>query len=118
RQIAKGQRFSPKKSSAVHEKSNTPRSCLRWKPTGRIFKISGLRWIPTGKMFTDNTAKVDSEPLNGSNDDITNSYKCDQTINVSAGLALHRQMTFVHISSGPALQRQMASTDNTSGPIP
>ncbi|GJX57190.1 hypothetical protein Tco_0287087 [Tanacetum coccineum] len=62
RQIAIGQRFSPKKSSAVHEKPNTPRSCLRWKPTGRIFKIAGLRWIPTGKMFTDNTTKVDSEP--------------------------------------------------------
>ncbi|GJV07326.1 hypothetical protein Tco_1344982 [Tanacetum coccineum] len=39
RQIAIGQRFSPKKSSAVHEKSNTPRSCPRWKPTGRISKI-------------------------------------------------------------------------------
>ncbi|GKF71863.1 hypothetical protein Tco_0207977, partial [Tanacetum coccineum] len=85
RQIAIGQRFSPKKSSAVHEKSNTPRFCLRWKPTGRIFKIAGLRWIPTGKMFTDNTTKVDSEPSNGSNDDITNSYECDQTLNVSAG---------------------------------
>ncbi|GJU56599.1 hypothetical protein Tco_1230313 [Tanacetum coccineum] len=84
RQIAIGQRFSPKKSSAVHEKPNTPRSCLRWKPTGRIFKIAGLRWIPTGKMFTDNTTKVDSEPSNGSNDVITNSYECDQTLNVSA----------------------------------
>ncbi|GJV26067.1 hypothetical protein Tco_1378762 [Tanacetum coccineum] len=85
RQIAIGQRFSPKKSSAVHEKPNTPRSCLRWKPTGRIFKIAGLRWIPTGKMFTDNTTKVDSEPPNGSNGDITNPYECDQTLNVSAG---------------------------------
>ncbi|GKA56394.1 hypothetical protein Tco_0755466, partial [Tanacetum coccineum] len=80
RQIAIGQRFSPKKSSVVHEKSNTPRSCLRWKPTGRIFK-----------MFTDNTTKVDSEPSNGSNDDITNSYECDQTLNVSAGPAPQRK---------------------------
>ncbi|GKA84319.1 hypothetical protein Tco_0805914 [Tanacetum coccineum] len=93
RQIAIGQRFSPKKSSAMHEKPNTPRSCLRWKLTGRIFKIAGLRWIPTGKMFTDNTTKVDSEPLNGSNDVITNSYECDQTLNVSAAP--------VHSSSGP-----------------
>ncbi|GJU34720.1 hypothetical protein Tco_1183074 [Tanacetum coccineum] len=81
RQIAIGQRFSPKKSSAVHEKPNTSRSCLRWKLTGRIFKIAGLRWIPTGKMFTDNTTKVDSEPSNGSNYDITNLYECDQTLN-------------------------------------
>ncbi|GJY27964.1 hypothetical protein Tco_0403731 [Tanacetum coccineum] len=110
RQIAIGQRFSPKKSSAVHEKPNTPRSCLRWKPTGRIFKIAGLRWIPTGKMFTDNTTKVDSEPPNGSNGDITNPYECDQTLNVSAGTT--------NSSAGLALQRQMASADNTSGPIP
>ncbi|GJZ83406.1 hypothetical protein Tco_0648579 [Tanacetum coccineum] len=85
RQNGIGQRFSPIKSSAVHEKPNTPRSCLRWKPMGRIFKIAGLRWIPTGKMFTDNTTKVDSEPPNGSNDDITNPYECNQTLNVSAG---------------------------------
>ncbi|GKE53042.1 hypothetical protein Tco_1488198 [Tanacetum coccineum] len=81
----RGYRFSPNKSSDVHEKPNTPRSCLRRKPTGRIFKTVGLRWIPTRKMFTDNTTKVDSEPLNGSNDDITNPYECDQTLNVSAG---------------------------------
>ncbi|GJV24277.1 hypothetical protein Tco_1376972 [Tanacetum coccineum] len=80
-------RFSPNKSSVVHEKPNTPRSCLRWKPTGRIFKIDGLRWIPTRKMFTDNTTKVDSEPPNGSNDDITNPYECDQNLNVSAEMS-------------------------------
>ncbi|GJU77204.1 hypothetical protein Tco_1274274 [Tanacetum coccineum] len=91
RQIAIGQRFSPKKSSAVHGKPNTPRSCLRWKPAGRIFKIAGLRWIPTRKMFTDNTTKVDSEPPNSLNDDITNPYECDQTLNVSAGLAPQRK---------------------------
>nr|GEY32575.1 hypothetical protein [Tanacetum cinerariifolium] len=78
-------RISLNKSSTVHEKPNTLRSCLRWKPTGRIFKIAGLRWIPTGKMFTDCTTKVDSEPPNGSNDDITNPYECDQTLNASAG---------------------------------
>ncbi|GJS53840.1 hypothetical protein Tco_0627202 [Tanacetum coccineum] len=60
-------RFSPNESSDVHEKPNTPRSCLRWKPTCRIFKTTGLRWIPTGKMFTDNTTKVDNEHLNASN---------------------------------------------------
>ncbi|GKB23694.1 hypothetical protein Tco_0863095, partial [Tanacetum coccineum] len=38
RWISKGYRISPNKSSVVHEKPNTPRSCLRWKPTGRIFK--------------------------------------------------------------------------------
>nr|GEX06927.1 hypothetical protein [Tanacetum cinerariifolium] len=80
RQIAIGQRFSLNKSSAVHKKLNTPRSCLRWIPTGRIFKTAGLRWIPTGNMFTDNITKVDSEPPNGSNEDITNPYECKQSL--------------------------------------
>ncbi|GKA93755.1 hypothetical protein Tco_0815741 [Tanacetum coccineum] len=43
RQIAIGQRFSLNKSSVVPEKPNIPRSCLRWIPTGRIFKLAGLR---------------------------------------------------------------------------
>ncbi|GJS85956.1 hypothetical protein Tco_0752497 [Tanacetum coccineum] len=30
----------------------TLRSCLRWKPTGKIFRTVGLRWVPTGKIFT------------------------------------------------------------------
>ncbi|GJT57536.1 reverse transcriptase domain-containing protein [Tanacetum coccineum] len=84
RQIAIGKRFSLNKSSAVHEEPNTPRSCLRWIPTGRIFKLAGLRWIPTRKLFDSCTSKVDSEPPNGSNDDITNPYECNQTLNVSA----------------------------------
>ncbi|GJS49804.1 hypothetical protein Tco_0599925 [Tanacetum coccineum] len=74
RQNGIGQRFSLNKSSAVHEKPHTPRSYLRWKPTGRIFKTVSLRWIPTGKVFIDSTTKVDSEPPNGSNDDITTQY--------------------------------------------
>ncbi|GJR84262.1 hypothetical protein Tco_0155047 [Tanacetum coccineum] len=43
------------------------------------------RWVPTGKIFTSSTTKVDSEPTNGSNDDITNQYECKQTLDVSAG---------------------------------
>ncbi|GKE07624.1 hypothetical protein Tco_1399642 [Tanacetum coccineum] len=102
RQIAIGQRFSLNKSFAMHEKPNTPRSCLRWKLTGRIFKTASLRWIPTGKMFTDSTTKVDSEPPNGSNDDITNPYECDQTLKVSAGT--------LNLSAGPAPQRKERCT--------
>ncbi|GKB55715.1 retrovirus-related pol polyprotein from transposon TNT 1-94 [Tanacetum coccineum] len=84
RHIFTGHRFSPKKSFVVHEKINTPRSCLRWKPTGRIFKTAGLRWIPTRKIFTSSTTMVDSKPPCGSNEDITNLYECEQTLNVSA----------------------------------
>ncbi|GKB85113.1 hypothetical protein Tco_0957385, partial [Tanacetum coccineum] len=45
----------------------------------------GLRWVPTGKIFTPSTTKVDSEPPNGSNADITNQYESAQTLDVSAG---------------------------------
>ncbi|GJR35159.1 hypothetical protein Tco_1210843 [Tanacetum coccineum] len=82
--ISKGYRLSPNKSSAGHEKTNTPRSYLRWKPTGRIFNIIGLRCVPTRKIFTSSTTKVNSKPPNGSNEDITNPYECEQTLNVIA----------------------------------
>ncbi|GJS83337.1 hypothetical protein Tco_0749878 [Tanacetum coccineum] len=78
----------------------TPRSCLRWKPTGKIFKIVGLRWVPTGKIFASSTTKVDSEPTKGSNEDITNQYECKQTLDVSAGTPnLSAGMTSNHNSS-------------------
>ncbi|GJY02821.1 hypothetical protein Tco_0360973 [Tanacetum coccineum] len=119
RQIAIGQRFSPKKSSAVHEKSNTPRSCLRWKSTGRIFKITGLRWIPTGKIFTSSTTKVDSETSNGSNEDISNPHECEKTLDVSTapehispGLG-HQLMTPGTISSG-LIPQPTSPTPNVS----
>ncbi|GJS45954.1 hypothetical protein Tco_0596075 [Tanacetum coccineum] len=77
-----------------------PRSSLRWKPTSKIFKTDGLRWVPTGKIFTSSITKVDSEPTNGSNKDITNPYECEQTLNVSAGtLNLSAGMTSDHNSS-------------------
>ncbi|GJW21083.1 hypothetical protein Tco_0031705 [Tanacetum coccineum] len=41
RQIFTRHRFSPNKTSAAYEKTS-PRSDLRWKPTGRIFKSVGL----------------------------------------------------------------------------
>ncbi|GJT80622.1 hypothetical protein Tco_1054964 [Tanacetum coccineum] len=75
RQILKGHRFSPNKTSAVYEKTS-PRSDLRWKTTGRIFKSVGLRWIPTGKLFDSCTSKIDSEPPHGSNVDIPNIHEC------------------------------------------
>nr|GEZ36090.1 Gag-Pol polyprotein [Tanacetum cinerariifolium] len=67
-------------------KSDRPRiSNPRWKPTGKIFKTVGLRWVPTGKIFASSTTKVDSEPLNCLNADITNQNECEQTLDVSVG---------------------------------
>nr|GEW23512.1 retrovirus-related Pol polyprotein from transposon TNT 1-94 [Tanacetum cinerariifolium] len=53
RHIVTRHRSSPNKSSAVHEKAKTPRSCLRWIPTGRIFNTVGLR---TAMASVDNTS--------------------------------------------------------------
>ncbi|GJR08863.1 hypothetical protein Tco_0791515 [Tanacetum coccineum] len=57
RQIPTGHRFSHKKTTTVPEKTRTPRSCLRWQPTGRILKTVCLRWVPTGKLLNSCTGK-------------------------------------------------------------
>nr|GEU66867.1 hypothetical protein [Tanacetum cinerariifolium] len=103
RQILTGHRFLIQKTFVVQKKTMTHRSCLRWKSMGKIFKIVGLRWVPTGKIFASSTTKVDSEPLNGSNANITNQYECKQTLDVSAGFKEFssdvQAMTFDHNSS-------------------
>ncbi|GJV62351.1 retrovirus-related pol polyprotein from transposon TNT 1-94 [Tanacetum coccineum] len=90
KEIFTGHRFSPNKTSVVYEKTS-PRSDLRWKPTGRIFKSVGLRWIPTGKTFDSCTGKVDSELTHGSNVDIPNIHVCKQTLDLSACTSLNGQ---------------------------
>ncbi|GKD69619.1 retrovirus-related pol polyprotein from transposon TNT 1-94, partial [Tanacetum coccineum] len=120
RQIPKRHRSSIKKTSVVHEKTMTPRSCLRWKPTGKIFKTVGLRWVPTGKIFTSSTTKVDSEPQNGSNADITNQYESAQTLDVSAGTSnlSAAETSVANDTSGLVPQRQKASDYDNPDPAP
>nr|GEX22945.1 Gag-Pol polyprotein [Tanacetum cinerariifolium] len=77
-----------------------------WKPTGKIFKTVVLRWVPTGRILTSSTTKVYSEPLNGSNADITNQYECGQTLDVSTGLVPQRQKASDYDNSDPVPQRQ------------
>nr|GEV41427.1 putative reverse transcriptase domain-containing protein [Tanacetum cinerariifolium] len=91
RQIPTEHKFSIQKTFVVQKKTMTPRSCLSWKSTGKIFKTVGLRWVPTGRILTSSTTKVDSEPLNGSNADITNQYECEQTLDVDADIYLINQ---------------------------
>ncbi|GKB14638.1 hypothetical protein Tco_0848561 [Tanacetum coccineum] len=127
-------RFSPNKSSVVHEKTS-PRSCLRWKSTGKIFKTVGLRWTPIGKLFASSTTKVDSEPPHGYNAHITNPHECIQTLDISAWdpqLIKKCVVAYVDNTSGSAPQQSitsdnfisglrlhsMASINNTLGPAP
>ncbi|GJV70688.1 hypothetical protein Tco_1490683 [Tanacetum coccineum] len=80
-----GHRFLNKKTTTVPEKTMNPRSCLRWKPMGRIFSNVHLRWIPTGKLLNSCMGKVDSEPAHGSRVDIPHIHACKQTLGLSAG---------------------------------
>ncbi|GJS86266.1 hypothetical protein Tco_0752807 [Tanacetum coccineum] len=117
RQIPKGHRFSIKKTTTVHEKTTSPRSCLRWQPTGRILKTVCLRWVPTGKTFASSTTKVESEPPNGSNADIPNQCESEQALNVSAGTLLSTGTSFNPTEEGlrfRARLQQMTSDHNRS----
>nr|GEW18321.1 hypothetical protein [Tanacetum cinerariifolium] len=110
RQIFTGHRFSPTKTSAVYEKTS-PRSDLRWKPTGRIFKSVGLRWIPTGKSFDSCTSKVDSEPTHGSNSMVAEKADISETI-VEVDSKLISKMVFEQLSSSLKHQCQMTFDHN------
>ncbi|GJR68331.1 hypothetical protein Tco_0014396 [Tanacetum coccineum] len=110
RQIPTGHRFSNKKTTTVPEKTMNPRSCLRWKPTGRIFSNVRLRWIPTGKLLNSCTGKVDSEPAHGSIVDIPHIHACKQTLGLSAekflGLVPQGQKALDYDNSDPLPPRQ------------
>ncbi|GJY71680.1 hypothetical protein Tco_0475383 [Tanacetum coccineum] len=95
----------------------TPRSCLRWKPIGKIFKAVSLRWVPTGKIFTSSTTKVDSDPTNGSNEDITNQYECEQILDVSAGtLNLSADISFNPKKEGLRVCSELGIHDHINEP--
>nr|GEZ18760.1 hypothetical protein [Tanacetum cinerariifolium] len=132
RQIFTGHKFSSNKNFAVYKKT-FPRSDLRWKPTGRIFKSVGFRWLPTGKLFDSCTSKV--EPTHGFNADISNIHECKQILDLSAGTSINvTQEQSLAISAGilwnvnkanlrvcsdPALTRQtMAYVHNSTDPGP
>ncbi|GJZ64619.1 hypothetical protein Tco_0621040 [Tanacetum coccineum] len=82
--------ISPNKTSTIYEKTS-PRSDLRWQPTGRINKTVGLKWIPTGKLFDSYTRKADSESTHGSNIDISKIHECKQSLNLSVGTSINVQ---------------------------
>nr|GFB05277.1 hypothetical protein [Tanacetum cinerariifolium] len=116
--------FSPNKTSAVYEKIS-PRSDLRWQPTGRIFKSVGLRWLPTGKLFDSCTNKVESEPTHGSNVDISKIHEYKQTLDLSACTSINvlkeqsLDVSADQNSSDLAPECQtMASDQNSSDPAP
>ncbi|GJY90916.1 hypothetical protein Tco_0506112 [Tanacetum coccineum] len=93
------------------------RSCRRWQPTGRILKTVCLRWVPTGKTFASSTTKVESEPPNGSNEDIPNQCQSEQALKVSACTLLSTGTSFNPTEEGlraPFLNVQMTFDQRSS----
>ncbi|GJR56571.1 hypothetical protein Tco_1407092 [Tanacetum coccineum] len=115
RQIPKGHRFSTNKTITVHEKTTSPGSCLRWQPTGRILKTVCLRWVPTGNTFASSTTKVESEPPNGSNEDIPNQCESEQTLNVSACTLLSTGTSFNPTEEGLRVWLQKRQISQKTG---
>ncbi|GJU14974.1 hypothetical protein Tco_1142940 [Tanacetum coccineum] len=125
-------RFSPNKTSAVSEKTS-PRSDLRWKPTGRIFKTVGLSGFLTGKKplqsgFPDDRYRKMTSVHNSSglkpqcpNDVCSQQFRPQTSMSKTVCslpypfLKPQCQMTSVHNSSGLKPQCQMTSVHNSSG---
>nr|GEU73520.1 hypothetical protein [Tanacetum cinerariifolium] len=118
RKIVIGHSFSPNKSSAVHEKTNIPRSCLRWIPMGRIFNTAGLKWVSTRKTFTSSTTKVDCEPPNGKTQSLFVEKSDISETKGSRNLCMMKGQWLLITSDQHPCFMKMASVYNTSGPVP
>ncbi|GKB22194.1 integrase, catalytic region, zinc finger, CCHC-type containing protein [Tanacetum coccineum] len=114
-----GYRFSPNKSSAVHKKTNTLRSCLRWIPKGRIFNTIGLRWVPTGKTFTSSTTKGNQTKTSpNSAQGVKENNNVPHFVTPCHELLLKSSLQRVIFKCTQMIKRTaMASADNTSGPF-
>ncbi|GKC47547.1 hypothetical protein Tco_1065269 [Tanacetum coccineum] len=72
---------------------------------------------PMAEIFTSSTTKVDSEPTNGSNEDITNQYECKQTLDVSAGtLNLNAGTSFIPKKEGLGVCSELGIHDHNNEP--
>ena len=58
------------------------KTCLKWVPTGRIFKLIGLSWIPMRSTVNPNVNCVTPTVRDSNN---TNSYQNKQNLHVGAG---------------------------------
>nr|GEU49273.1 hypothetical protein [Tanacetum cinerariifolium] len=75
-----------------------------------LFLDSNTLWVLTRKTFTSSTTKVDYEPPNGSNEDITNPYECDQTLNVSADVVAPTAVDLADLPVSTSIDQDAPST--------
>ncbi|GJS72030.1 hypothetical protein Tco_0704871 [Tanacetum coccineum] len=106
---AKVQSLKIRNNNPVEPKNHTHKPGRQIGIGQRIFKTVSLRWIPTGKVFIDSTTKVDSEPPNGSNDDITNPYECQSNSFISAGNCLTQVQEFKEFKSDEHASKDVCS---------
>ncbi|GJS63323.1 hypothetical protein Tco_0677887 [Tanacetum coccineum] len=98
--------FSPNKTSAVSEKTS-PRSDLRWKPTGRNSKTDWSKVIPTDSYSTLHK-QVDINPHMVSKVDIPNIHACKQTLDEKSQIMFRKEdisETIVKVDSQMMIQR-------------
>ncbi|GJU86995.1 hypothetical protein Tco_1294541 [Tanacetum coccineum] len=78
--------------------------------------ISCVCGVPT-RSITSSTTTVDSEPLNGSNEYITNQYECEQTLDVSsATLNLSGGTSFNRKKEGLRVCSELGIHDHSNEP--
>ncbi|GJW78325.1 hypothetical protein Tco_0140007 [Tanacetum coccineum] len=82
-------------------------------------EVNSRAKVSTRKIFTSSTTKVDSEPPNGSKEDIANQCESEQAFDVSVDLAPQQQeMSVENASPGLVPQGQKASDYDNSDPVP
>ncbi|GKC03189.1 hypothetical protein Tco_0994799 [Tanacetum coccineum] len=86
----------------------TPRSGLKWKPTGKIFKTIGLRWVPTGKIITSSSTKVPLKLKASRNFHLMNNQETS-VANDTSGLVPQRQKASDYDNPDPAPELQKCS---------
>ncbi|GJX04021.1 hypothetical protein Tco_0189937 [Tanacetum coccineum] len=70
-----GQRFSLNKSSAVHEKPHTPRSYLRWKPTGSSTQVQEFKEFKSDEHASNDVWTKHFKPRSSSKDVWTKQFR-------------------------------------------
>ncbi|GJY86907.1 hypothetical protein Tco_0500933, partial [Tanacetum coccineum] len=84
--FATGQQHSEQPKFNNEGEVPSHKTTKRYKPVEQITMANiPERQIPTGHSLTQASTLGYSEPTNGSNEDITNQYECEQTLDVSTG---------------------------------
>ncbi|GJV18148.1 hypothetical protein Tco_1363471 [Tanacetum coccineum] len=93
RHIFTRHRFYPNKTSVVYEKTS-PRSDLRWKPTGRIFKFVALKVIPQWKVIRLLHKQGKSQSMAAEKADIS-----ETIVKVDSQMMIQKMMQFITVQA-------------------